>query len=179
MSQITSTILGSSGTGPILTLTGNEGGPVSPSGGGNINVIGGVDSFINIVGSPGTNTLTVSLANQQLGVAVTTDNVSTSVLFDDPIIISAGTALVATATFVGATDTYNASVSGIASVSVRRPLVGAVELNRPNISYTRTLLAGFVPTVSFALSGNNLEFRVRGENGLTINWTVLLTFLLA
>jgi hypothetical protein len=45
------------GLGAVLTLTGNAGGPVGPSGLGNINVIGGAD--INITGNPGTNTLTV------------------------------------------------------------------------------------------------------------------------
>ena len=56
-------ILVSSGVAPgtgIETITGNSGGPVGPDGGNNINVVGdGIT--IDIVGSPGTNTLTASV----------------------------------------------------------------------------------------------------------------------
>lgn len=43
----------------ILTLTGNSGGPVAGDGMRNVNIIG--DMGVDIVGDPGTNTLTVSL----------------------------------------------------------------------------------------------------------------------
>ena len=46
-------------SGSLLTLTGNSGGPVSPDGASNINVLGD-GTTITIVGNPGTNTLTVS-----------------------------------------------------------------------------------------------------------------------
>ena len=49
---------GGGGAGTVVSLTGNAGGAVGPSIGGNINVIGA--SGINIVGTPGTNTLTAS-----------------------------------------------------------------------------------------------------------------------
>jgi len=49
------------GGGPVIeTLTGNSGGPVGPDGAFNINVVGNNSSGINIVGNPGTNTLTVT-----------------------------------------------------------------------------------------------------------------------
>lgn len=52
-----------SGTPPpgsvVLTLTGNTGGAVGPDGGGNIDVVGD-GSTVNVVGNPGTNTLTIS-----------------------------------------------------------------------------------------------------------------------
>ncbi len=55
----------SSMAGSTLTITGNAGGAVSPDGGGNINLIGdGVT--VNIVGNPGTNTLTVSASGANL-----------------------------------------------------------------------------------------------------------------
>ncbi len=47
--------------GSVTTLTGNSGGPVSPIL-GNINVVGDA-TYINIVGVPGTHTLTASLIN--------------------------------------------------------------------------------------------------------------------
>lgn len=57
MSQITRN--GATGSGGALdTLTGNTGGSVGPDGASNINVLGGVD--IEVVGDPGTNTLTLN-----------------------------------------------------------------------------------------------------------------------
>jgi hypothetical protein len=47
------------GAGDLETLTGNSGGPVFPDGADNINVIGD-GTTINVVGNPGTNTLTIS-----------------------------------------------------------------------------------------------------------------------
>ena len=50
-----------SGGGSVTeTLTGNSGGPVGPDAGFNINIVGNNSSGINIVGNPGTNTLTVT-----------------------------------------------------------------------------------------------------------------------
>lgn len=59
MSQAGTFKTGGGGSGDILTLTGNIGGPVGPDGGGNINVVG--SGSISISGNPGTNTLTISL----------------------------------------------------------------------------------------------------------------------
>jgi hypothetical protein len=47
----------------IITLTGNTGGPVSPDGANNINVIGDLASGINVVGNPPMNTLTIFNVN--------------------------------------------------------------------------------------------------------------------
>lgn len=49
-----------SAAGTVSTLTGDSGGAVGPDGGGNINVVGD-GTTIDIVGNPGTNTLTVSV----------------------------------------------------------------------------------------------------------------------
>jgi hypothetical protein len=57
MSQMGSFIQ-SSGVVTILTLTGNVGGAVGPTLGGNINLIGGAG--ITVTGNPGTNTLTIT-----------------------------------------------------------------------------------------------------------------------
>ena len=50
---------GGGGGSNVLTLTGNSGGAVGPTVGGNINVLGG--NNITVVGNPGTNTLTASV----------------------------------------------------------------------------------------------------------------------
>lgn len=49
------------GGGPVIeTITGNTGGGVGPSGTFNINILGNNSSGINVVGNPGTNTLTIT-----------------------------------------------------------------------------------------------------------------------
>lgn len=57
----------------IITLTGNTGGPVSPDGANNINVIGDLASGINVVGNPPTNTLTIFNVNGLPVVGFTVD----------------------------------------------------------------------------------------------------------
>jgi hypothetical protein len=57
MSQSGSYSSGGGGAGDILTLTGNTGGAVGPSVGGNINIVG-IGSVV-VDGDPGTNTLTI------------------------------------------------------------------------------------------------------------------------
>lgn len=56
MSQSGSFLAGGGGSN-VLTLTGNSGGAVGPTG-GNINVVG--SGFLSVVGNPGTSTLTIS-----------------------------------------------------------------------------------------------------------------------
>lgn len=51
-----------SGSAAIETLTGNSGGPVSPDGAFNINLVGDNTTGMDVVGSPGTNTLTIVAA---------------------------------------------------------------------------------------------------------------------
>lgn len=58
MSQIYKSTTGGGGGGPLLTLTGDTGGAISPDAGGNINTLGQPD--LNIAGNAGTNTLTAT-----------------------------------------------------------------------------------------------------------------------
>lgn len=59
MSGISSSGSSGSGGSNVLTLTGNSGGAVGPSG-GNINIVG--TGGVTIAGNPGTSTLTVSVS---------------------------------------------------------------------------------------------------------------------
>lgn len=59
MSQIGAINTGGGGGGGVLTLSGDIGGPVSPTGGGNINLNGGPG--ILVTGNPGTNSLDIAL----------------------------------------------------------------------------------------------------------------------
>ncbi len=63
---------GGGGGGSLDTLKGNSGGFVGPDGGGNINIIGD-GSTIDVVGNPGTNTLTIS-ATGTVALFFTTDD---------------------------------------------------------------------------------------------------------
>ncbi len=59
-----------SGSSSVATLTGNSGGAVGPSGGGNINIIG--SGSVVVTGNPGTNTLTISDSGGGGGIATLT-----------------------------------------------------------------------------------------------------------
>src|ERR1044072_7267045 len=86
----------STSSGPVvpsvLPLTGNSGGAVGPDGGGNIDVVGD-GTTVNIVGNPGTNTLTVavdaSVANQYTADAGTATPVANNLnIFGDSYAIT-------------------------------------------------------------------------------------------
>lgn len=71
--------LGSVVGGAVNTLKGNSGGFVGPDGGGNINVIGD-GTTIDVVGTPGTNTLTISaLGNVSIMFTADDANIATPV----------------------------------------------------------------------------------------------------
>lgn len=59
MSQAGVLTVSTSGASVIETLTGNSGGAVSPDASHNINILGNNTSGINVVGNPGTNTLSI------------------------------------------------------------------------------------------------------------------------
>lgn len=59
MSQQGGLTTSGSGSSPIETLTGNSGGPVGPDGAFNINILGNNTTGINVVGMPGTSTLSI------------------------------------------------------------------------------------------------------------------------
>lgn len=77
MSQITNLFgPGGGGASVVQTLTGNSGGAVGPTG-GNINVLG--SGAINVVGTPGTSTLTISTSGGGLPWTVETTNTNMAV----------------------------------------------------------------------------------------------------
>lgn len=92
MSQAGVLTVDTSGGSVVETLTGNSGGAVGPDGSHNINILGNNSTGINIVGSPGTNTLSV------VGIQATT--------------LQRGTVFLATdAQAIAGTDTVNALTS--------------------------------------------------------------------
>ena len=93
------------------TLTGNSGGAVSPDGAGNITVVGAAP--INIVGNPGTNTLTVD-TDGTLATTYTTDS-GNATPAADVINILGGTNV--TTSGAGSTVTITATGSLIVDVT--------------------------------------------------------------
>ena len=92
MSQSGALTTSGSGAPPVETVTGNSGGPVGPDGSFNLTLVGNNTSGINIVGTPGTNTLTV------VGIQATTTQRGTS-------------ELATSAEAIAGTDTANALTS--------------------------------------------------------------------
>ena len=110
------------GAGDLETLTGNSGGPVSPDGAGNINVVGD-GTTINIVGNPGTNTLTATAVGTGL-VSSLTGNSGGPVFPTAGNINVVGTGVI---TVVGnpGTSTLTVTPSGsIASSFITNPATG-------------------------------------------------------
>ena len=68
----------------IQSLTGNSGGAVSPALGGNITLVG--SGTVNVVGNPGTNTLTISAAPDTNLTYVTTTDATYTVLTADQFV---------------------------------------------------------------------------------------------
>jgi hypothetical protein len=137
----TLTISATGGGGSVNTLTANSGGAVSSSG-GNINVVGD-GSTVNIVGNPGTNTLTVSAINggsQPLFLAqlattlnnVTGNNLSYNVIFDT-IIYNNGS------NFNLGTSTFTAPINGVYEFTGFLSYIGVNSSNtRGSIQVTTT-----------------------------------------
>ena len=77
MSQSGALTTAGSGGPPVETLTGNSGGAVGPDAAFNINILGNNTSGINVVGMPGTNTLSIvaiqSTTTQQGAITLATN----------------------------------------------------------------------------------------------------------
>ena len=85
--------------GDVLELTGNSGGPVGPSGLGNINIVG--SGIIDVVGNPGTNTLTISTSGADAGTITGNDGTPEAQVANNWNIVTANS----TATFTGSAGT--------------------------------------------------------------------------
>lgn len=131
----------------IQTLTGNSGGPVGPDGADNINVIGNNTSGINVVGMPGSNTLSIS------GIAASTSQRGTA-SFDSTdfsvvagfvsLLVHPGFAVnytdVTTTPYVVTSTDYYLSVNTAIAITIQLP--NAPTANRLYIIKDRTGNAG-------------------------------------
>lgn len=116
MSQINGFgIAGGGGTGPVLTLTGNSGGAVSPNGAGNINVVGD-GTTITVVDNPGTNTLTISALSTGTVESVTgTVNQITASPTTGNVVLTIPTTFIAPGTITAANGNITATSGNFAA----------------------------------------------------------------
>ena len=99
--------------GTVLTLTGNSGGAVGPDGSGNINIIDDTSSGTSrIVGSPGTNTLTLEFTDAANNTGIGLDSLINLTTGTD------NTALGFQALQKDADGTFNTAIGDIASANL-------------------------------------------------------------
>ena len=161
MSQ--SGILNLSGSSSVvLTLTGDSGGAVGPTG-NNINIVGGPG--IDVVGNPGTSTLTVNSLGEEA--TVTTTDATPTVLYS--FTLNASEAALVTVTVIAAQDDYSSAIGGTGLATVRRAAAGgAVIAGGPHSNLIED--SGNMPEIDFNANGNDIEVLVTGVAATTYNW---------
>src|SRR5271155_6125297 len=91
---------GPSGSGPVLSLTGNDGEVVVPTVGGTINVVG--DNSTIITSKSGTNTMLIALGNTFVATLTTNDLAFHNLFIPGIALAGSGEAAQVTGTLVGA-----------------------------------------------------------------------------
>lgn len=156
----------------ILTITGNTGGAVGPNGGGNINIVG--DGFITITGNPGTNTLTVSLANGGNATVTTTDDTPTPLI---SIVVPDGQSCIISAIIVATEATGNDSFGGNITHTVLRFSGGDVSVvGVPTINSNTTSTASIAGTID--VGAEEAVITVTGVAAQTWNWSATYQYIL-
>lgn len=160
------------GSSPIDVeyLQGNSGGAVGPDGSNIINVIGYEPSGITVVGSPGTNTLTIYNNQASVATVTTTDATPTALITTT---LTTNSAITIDALVVGLKDDSSSGIGGRITGVARRAGAGAILLGTPQINYVTEDAGGLVVVVS----GNDIIVQVIGEAATTYNWSGYVTFI--
>ncbi len=165
---------GGGGGAPIQTLTGDSGGPVSPTA-NNINVIGGSSTVNNplgftVIGTPATSTETFTLTNRfhnsATTIGATTADIITFALGATPgcFFFNFGVSVFNASTPAGAGyETYTTVRTDGATATI----IGDTD------SITHEDAALITTIAQVVVSGNNVIFRVTGVAGLTIDWQLV------
>ena len=158
------------GGSDIETLTGDSGGAVPPTG-GNVNILGGPG--IDVIGTPGTSTLTIKLNGAIEGTGQTIGAV-TADLITLPLGAAPGVYLFKV-DIVGFDRTTPLGVSYFLTGCVRTTGAAATEIsNQVTDDFEEgVLIAGAVDLIANA---NNAIIRVTGTAGKTIDWIAVLTY---
>lgn len=155
--------------GVLLTLTGNSGGAVGPSGGGNINILGA--GVVTVAGNAGTNTLTISI-NGTVATTYTADTGSATPAANNlnllTSVVAAGTAPFASSG-AGSTITHSIQRTQAAAVSAAN-IVGLAAFLNTQFSVDAN---GFV-----SLNGSGVGQTITGDTGGPLsptagNWNIL------
>lgn len=170
---------GSSGMGPVQTLTGNNAIAVGPDGTGTINIVhpvayGTIFGQGKVTGSALSNTLTITPYVTPQPTLQTIDATANELLWSLPVLASSTVTFFAIVN--GSQSDYSNAVTGTVVGSALRGAAGAPILaGNPIITMNNT--PGFFPFVNVIISANNLQFVVTGLAATTINWTALIYFL--
>jgi hypothetical protein len=154
---------------PILSITGDVGGVITPDALQNINLIGGTN--ITITGDLATNSFTFNVSEDAEGTGQTIGAVS-----DDIITLALGTTpgvyeISIRVTAFESTTTSGGGYRVNAAVRTTGATAVLIGLNAIDV-FEEAALAGCA--VSLVASGNNAIVRVTGVAGLTIDWSAEL-----
>ncbi len=153
---------GGGGGGDVLTLTGNTGGAVGPTG-GNINVLG--NGTLQVVGTPGSSTLTIYDTTKDEVQVTTFDDTPTS-LFSIPLAVNS--CLTLEALINVAQDDFSAGGYCQIVAAARRISGGAILIGVPSVATANDFSDPI--SVNAVVSGNNLVIQVVGIAATTITW---------
>ncbi len=169
MSQIQGFSAATGPAGPILTLTGDVGGAVSPTG-GNINILGKdtlpAYAYAEIDGDPGTSTLSVKPLLDEL---TTVDN-APEVFPNAVFALDPDTAIVFSANVIGNRDDYSAACGGYVTCVARRDAVNPTVIVGQTPLLSRDSMTG-LPIFGIFSDGDIIKVGVQGVAGETWNWT--------
>lgn len=163
----------------IETITGNTGGPVSPDGAFNINVVGNEDLGFTVVGNPGTNTQTIQPNNRACSTTQTTDATPENII-TLPLSASPGSYhFRAYLSCLNTTDSLGAAytIEGcIRTDGTDTTLCGVPD----KIVNEEAGMAGAdADAIAGGVGDNNLYIQITGIAAKTIEWTSCVDYLLA
>lgn len=177
MSQI-SVYLNNSGPGGFVqTLTGNTGGPVSPTA-GNINVLSDGTTFTTeneptgyyFIGNVEANTLTFK------AVPYTAQTVGATSASPFNLTLPASSSVFVSAEVIAAKDDFTLSIGGFVSFVAQNDGGGAAFVGSPEVN-TLDNAGGTVEFIP-AVAGNDVSINVSGTLGETWNWTLFVRYTL-
>jgi len=154
-----------SGLDTVETLTGNYGGPISPDGAHNINILG--VGGISVTGS-GHSLYITSASGGNVFTATTVDATPTTLFL---FAVPASAAIVIYTTIVGARADYGAAIAGTINGGARRGAAGSTAfIGVPTVNFDQDSGGGSTLSFTMLISGNDIIVQVTGVAATTYNW---------
>lgn len=178
MSQAGIINIAGGGTGAVETLTGNSGGAVPPTA-NNINILG--TGSVSVSGNPGTSTLTISINDNIVTGTATTSDGTTYVSFTSSanIPLPTSSTCVSIRANLSGMDVANGLSIGGEIIGLAKNLAGVVSIVEP-IDITQnndTALSAW--TAQLVASGTNVQVQVRGVAAHTIQWRIVIDYVIS